>query len=106
MNKEDLLKRYKGENVDEGIEFENHKGDESGFFAMCIWILFLILFKLSKGEPTFDVISLPFVFLSGGIFKRYSLNKDKAVVNLAIVFTLISIACFGIYFFSIRKGVY
>ena len=43
MEKEEILKKYRQEGVDEGREEANRRGDDAGFYAMCVLALLLML---------------------------------------------------------------
>ena len=48
MEKEKILQRYRQEGVDEGREEVNRRGDDAGFYAMCV--LALLLMKIGRAS--------------------------------------------------------
>lgn len=103
MNKEDILKRYKAEGKDEGIDTQNGIGDEYGFIVMCIWMLLLMFYKLMNGISIADILSCLFVFLSAGMYKRHALDKSKNKLYLMIGFGIIALIAAVIYYLQTRN---
>ena len=48
MEKEKILQRYRQEGVDEGREEVNRRGDDAGFYAMCVLALLLLCKQAAK----------------------------------------------------------
>ena len=55
MEKEEILKKYRREGVDEGREEANRRGDDAGFYAMCVLALLLMLYQAFTGQVFGDV---------------------------------------------------
>ena len=50
MEKEKILQRYRQEGVDEGREEVNRRGDDAGFYAMCVLALLLMIYQAFTGQ--------------------------------------------------------
>lgn len=68
MEKEKILQRYRQEGVDEGREEVNRRGDDAGFYAMCVLALLLMIYQAFTGQVFGDVAAMLFVFCSVGAF--------------------------------------
>ena len=64
MEKEKILQRYRQEGVDEGREEVNRRGDDAGFYAMCVLALLLMIYQAFTGQVFGDVAAMLFVFCS------------------------------------------
>ena len=62
MEKEKILQRYRQEGVDEGREEVNRRGDDAGFYAMCVLALLLMIYQAFTGQVFGDVAAMLFVF--------------------------------------------
>ena len=71
MEKEKILQRYRQEGVDEGREEVNRRGDDAGFYAMCVLALLLMIYQAFTGQVFGDVAAMLVVFGSVGAFARY-----------------------------------
>ena len=58
MEKEEILKKYRREGVDEGREEANRRGDDAGFYAMCVLALLLMLYQAFTGQVFGDVAAV------------------------------------------------
>ena len=61
MEKEKILQRYRQEGVDEGREEVNRRGDDAGFYAMCVLALLLMIYQAFTGQVFGDVAAMLFV---------------------------------------------
>lgn len=68
VEKEKILQRYRQEGVDEGREEVNRRGDDAGFYAMCVLALLLMIYQAFTGQVFGDVAAMLFVFCSVGAF--------------------------------------
>ena len=59
MEKEKILQRYRQEGVDEGREEVNRRGDDAGFYAMCVLALLLMIYQAFTGQVFGDVAAMP-----------------------------------------------
>ena len=78
MEKEKILQRYRQEGVDEGREEVNRRGDDAGFYAMC-------------------VLAMLFVFCSVGAFARYRTDRDRSALGMGIFTGALCLGCLGWY---------
>ena len=78
MEKEKILQRYRQEGVDEGREEVNRRGDDAGFYAMCVLALLLMIYQAFTGQVFGDVAAMLFVFCSVGAFARYRTDRDRS----------------------------
>lgn len=92
MNKEDILKKYKEEGVDEGVNNINEKSDNQGFYALCFLSMILMTYQAFNNQPVGDIASLMFVFLSVGAFSRYKLRKERDDLFFGIVMGVLCVA--------------
>ena len=85
MEKEKILQRYRQEGVDEGREEANRRGDDAGFYAMCVLALLLMLYQAFTGQVFGDVAAVLFVFSSVGSFARYRTDRDRFFLGMGIL---------------------
>ena len=97
MKKEDVLKKYKAEGIDEGQEYRNERGDEAGFFGLLFLSLALMIYQSWRGLPFGDISAVLFCFLSVGMFYRYKLDGDKTKLALGILTGIACLAALGWY---------
>ena len=50
MERDEILEKYRREGVDEGREEANRRGDDAGFYAMCVLALLLMLYQAFAGQ--------------------------------------------------------
>ena len=84
MEKEKILQRYRQEGVDEGREEVNRRGDDAGFYAMCVLALLLMIYQAFTGQVFGDVAAMLFVFCSVGAFARYRTDRDRSALGMGI----------------------
>ncbi|MBK5253851.1 MAG: hypothetical protein JJE03_05275 [Peptostreptococcaceae bacterium] len=77
MKKEDVLKKYRQENEDEGQTHINTQADLYGFYGISFLALLLMVYQAIKELPFGDVPALLFTFLSIGAFFRYKAAQEK-----------------------------
>ena len=77
MEKEEILQKYRREGVDEGAQERNRRGDDAGFYALCILALVLMIYQALAGQVFGDVAAVLFVFSSVGSFARYRMDRDR-----------------------------
>ena len=85
MEKEKILQRYRQEGVDEGREEVNRRGDDAGFYAMCVLALLLMIYQAFTGQVFGDVAAMLFVFCSVGAFARYRTDRDRSALGMGIL---------------------
>lgn len=77
MEREELLKRFKNNQEDEGTNYVENVSSEYGFKAMLLLTIFLMLYQKVKTQPTGNVTSIMFVFLAFSNFKKYKHTKKR-----------------------------
>lgn len=102
MEKEEILKKYKEEGVDEGEVVANENSDSHGFYALCFLAMILMIYQSFKNQLFEDVASLLFVFLSVGAFSRYKIRKEKDHLVFGIV---TGVLCVAFLFWYIIKTI-
>ena len=85
MEKEKILQRYRQEGVDEGREEVNRRGDDAGFYAMCVLALLLMIYQAFTG------------FCSVGAFARYRTDRDRSALGMGIFTGALCLGCLGWY---------
>ena len=97
MEKEEILKKYRREGVDEGREEANRRGDDAGFYAMCVLALLLMLYQAFTGQVFGDVAAVLFVFSSVGSLARYRTSRDQFFLCMGIFTGVLCLGCLGWY---------
>ena len=97
MEKEEILKKYRQEGVDEGREEANRRGDDAGFYAMCVLALLLMLYQAFTGQVFGDVAAVLFVFSSVGSFARYRTDRDRFFLGMGILPVVLCLGSLGWY---------
>lgn len=77
MEREELLKKFKNNQEDEGIIYVENVSSEYGFKAMLFLTILLMLYQKVKTQPTGNVTSIMFVFLAFSSLKKYSYTKKR-----------------------------
>ena len=85
MDRDEILEKYRQEGVDEGREEANRRGDDAGFYAMCVLALLLMLYQAFTGQVFGDVAAVLFVFSSVGSFARYRTDRDRFFLGMGIL---------------------
>ena len=98
MEKEEILKKYRQEGMDEGREEANRRGDDAGFYAMCVLALLLMLYQAFTGQAFGDVAAVLFVFSSVGSFARYRTDRDRFFLGMGYLLGVWCGGCVGGYF--------
>ena len=97
MKKEDILKKYREENEDEGQTHINIKSDLYGFYGLSFVALLLMVYQGFRALPFGDVPALLFVFLSVGAFFRYRSTQEKHFLWMSIFTGLMCLAFLSWY---------
>ena len=97
MGKEEILKKYRQEGVDEGREEVNRRGDDVGFYAMCILSVLLLAYQVFTGQAFGDVAAVLFVFCSVGSFARYRTDRDRMLLGMGILTGVLCLGSLGWY---------
>ena len=84
MEKEKILQRYRQEGVDEGREEVNRRGDDAGFYAMCVLALLLMIYQAFTGQVL-------------GAFARYRTDRDRSALGMGIFTGALCLGCLGWY---------
>lgn len=85
MDADEILWRSRESGHYEGQDFITNQGDQLGFFALCLAILLLTIYRTIKGRSIGDAPSLPFIFLSAGMFARHQRERDRFTLTFGIV---------------------
>ncbi len=97
MNKEEILKKYKEEGVDEGREHNNQQEDDAGFWGLIFLSLLVMIYQVLMELPFGDIPALLFCFVSIGSFARYKADKDKSHLIRGILTAIACITCLAWY---------
>ena len=89
MEKEKILQRYRQEGVDEGREEVNRRGDDAGFYAMCVLALLLMIYQAFTGQVFGDVAAVLFVLAYPDSRKNMLLVVSLAMVSSGAVGNLV-----------------
>lgn len=92
MNKEEIIKKYKEEGVDEGENNINENSDRHGFYALCFLSMILMTYQSFRNQLYQDIASLLFVFLSVGLFSRYKITKERSDLIYGILTGVLCVA--------------
>ena len=97
MEKEEILQKYRREGVDEGAQERNRRGDDAGFYALCILALVLMIYQALAGQVFGDVAAVLFVFSSVGSFARYRMDRDRFFLGTGILTGALCLGSLGWY---------
>lgn len=90
--KEEILKKSRNSNKDEGIEYVENKGRKIGFTAFCIVFIFIVLFNAFRGEESYAVSSLFWIFIATEAIPKYKFTHEKVYLVTIIAGGIASIA--------------
>ena len=93
MKREEILRKYRQEGVDEGREQVNRRGDDAGFWAMLLLSLLLMLYQAWRRLPFGDIPALLFCFCSVGAWSRYRAAREKGFLWMSIGTGLACLVC-------------
>ena len=97
MDKEEILEKYRREGVDEGRDAANRRGDDAGFYALCILSLLLMIYQAMTGQVFGDVAAVLFVFSSVGSFARYRTDRDRFFLGMGLFTGALCLGSLGWY---------
>src|SRR5699024_3267575 len=97
MERDEILEKYRQEGMDEGREEANRRGDDAGFYAMCVLALLLMLYQAFTGQVFGDVAAVLFVFSSVGSFARYRTDRDRFLLGMGLLTGAPCLGCLGWY---------
>lgn len=94
MQKEELLRKYRNEQQDEGKDHVNHSADTNAFYGMLVFAVLIMVYQVYTDAPFGDVPAMLYCFLAIGSFSRYRITKEKyhlymTILNAAICITFI-----------------
>lgn len=93
MKREEILRKYRQEGVDEGREQMHDRGDGAGFLAMCVLAILIMIYQLWRGLPQGSIQALLFVFLSVGAWSRYRAARETGFLWMSIGTGLACLVC-------------
>lgn len=78
MNKEEILKKSREENNDEGlIEVENN-GRKLGEMAFTLMFIFILIINFSNGKSSYAPMAMFWAFLAAESYPKFKFTKKKA----------------------------
>lgn len=98
MEKEKILQRYRQEGVDEGREEVNRRGDDAGFYAMCVLALLLMIYQgVLPGRYLETWRRCCSCFAPWGPLARYRTDRDRSALGMGIFTGALCLGCLGWY---------
>ncbi|MCC0782028.1 hypothetical protein IR152_02645 [Clostridioides sp. ES-S-0108-01] len=91
MNKEEILKKSRQSNNDEGIKYIQDKGRLVGYFVFCCVYIFIILFNAYVDQKSYAASSLFWAFLTAETIPKYKFTHKKSYIIVGIIGTIITI---------------
>ncbi|MCC0632493.1 hypothetical protein KGF45_13755 [Clostridioides sp. ZZV14-6154] len=88
MNKEEILKKSRQSNNDEGIKYIQNKGRSVGYFVFCCIYVFIILFNAYVGQESYAASSLFWAFLAAETISKYPFTHKKSYIIVGIIGTI------------------
>lgn len=84
MNKEDILKKSRQQQNDEGMEYTENSGRKFGFAAFSFVFIFIIIFNFFMGIQNHAVYALYWTFVAAESIPKYRFTKNKAYLIITI----------------------
>ena len=97
MNKEEILRKSRNENNDEGIEFTENKGRKLGFIAFICVYVFILVFNAEMGRSSYELYALCLIFLSSEAVPKYKFTRKKRYLIISILGMIATILTLGKY---------
>lgn len=97
MEREELLKKFKNEQEDEGMIYIENASSEYGFKAMMLLTIFLMLYQKIKNQPTGNVTSIMFVFLAFSNLIKYKYTKKRANLIAGVFYLFLCLTFIAFY---------
>lgn len=85
MNKDEILEKSRGANVDEGLLAAEAKGRKIGEIAFCLMFIPIVIFDTFTGQPIFGSLALFWAFFAGAAYPRYRFTGEKSYLVTTIV---------------------
>lgn len=99
MDKEEILKKSRNEQRDEGMILADNKGKKIGASAFCFVFIFIILVNMLKGQPNYAPNAMFWAFLAADALPKYQFTKSKVYLVTVIagfIASLTFLICFVI----------
>ena len=97
MEREELLKKFKNNQEDEGIIYVENVSSEYGFKAMLLLTILLMLYQKVKTQPTGNVTSIMFVFLAFSNLKKYKYTKKRGDLIAGVFYLFLCLTFIAFY---------
>lgn len=89
--KEEILRKSRNSNKDEGMEFAENKGRKIGFTALSVIFVFIIFFNVFLGKKSYEVAALYWAYIAFESIPKYKFTHEKTYLITAIFGIIASI---------------
>ena len=103
MNREEVLEKSRKENKDEGMIAAENKGRKIGFCVFCIVFVFITIFSLINGQPSYAPRAMFWAFVAVEAYPKYTFTKQKAYLIITIAGSVAAIASLCSFIFTVLR---
>lgn len=97
MDREEVLKRSRAEQEDEGNTFLENRGRRFGVAGFCILYILLVVFNLITSQSSYSIHALFWCYISLEAWGKYRTSRRRAFLSttvLAAVAAVCFLACY------------
>lgn len=92
MDKEEILKKSREQNEDEGAVYADNKGRHYGVIAFSLIFIIIMLFNIFTKQHNFVPNSMYFAYISAEAYGKYRITKAKALMATTVSAAIASVA--------------
>lgn len=103
MNREEILEKSRKEKIDEGMISAENRGRKIGFCVFCAIFVFIMVFNLLNGQPSFGPKSMFWAFVAAEAYPKYCFTKNKTFLVTTIAGSIASAASLTSFVISVIR---
>lgn len=84
MDKNEVLKKSRQQQNDEGIEYTDNNGRRLGFTAFCCVFIFEVIFNSILGNQSHAIFALFWIFIAAEAIPKYRFTHKKRILLLKL----------------------
>ena len=103
MNREEILRRSRAENQDEGKTYVDNLSRRIGIVGVCLMFLVLLVFNYCTGQENHDLRALFWAYVAAEAWGRYRAYRTRIQLAIAVIGGLGALGWLANYVLSIVK---
>lgn len=97
MDREEILRRSRAEEEDEGNTFAENRGRRSGVTGFSILYILLVVFNWVTDQPSYSIHALFWCYISLESWGKYRVSRQGIFLSTAVVAALTSLCFLACY---------